>query len=85
MSVFDFVGQLSYKLLFASIVAFMPQNNTGIINRSYPVYTENLIAIKAVLYVEQPLLLLMSVVGLLIALFGVTAVVMPDRKAGSTH
>jgi hypothetical protein len=33
------------------------------------------------LYVDQPLLLLMSVIGLLIALFGVTAVVMPDRKS----
>jgi len=81
LSVFDFFGQLVYKLLFITIVAFMPQNNIGLLPTSHVVYAENLVAIKSVLYVDQPLLLLMSVIGLLIALFGVTAVVMPDRKS----
>jgi hypothetical protein len=39
------------------------------------VYSENLVEIKNIFYVEQPLLLLVSVVGLLVALFGVTAVI----------
>jgi len=58
----------------------MPQPHINVMPSSNPIYNENLVAIKTILYVEQPLLLLMSVIGLLIALFGVTAVVMPDTR-----
>jgi hypothetical protein len=76
---FDFFGQLSYKIIFFSLVLFIPQNNA--VQSSAPiVHSENLIAIKEILYVEYPLLLILAVIGLLIALFGVTSVAFEDRK-----
>lgn len=81
----DFLGQTFYKVLFLSLVAFMPLQSSAVLKGSSAVYSENLVAIKTILYSEQPFLLIMSVIGLLIALFGVTAVVMPASSKGTTH
>jgi len=80
----DFLGQTSYKLLYSAVVLL---GTTVLIEstvqRSNTVHSENLIDIKGTLYVDQPLFLLVSVIGLLIALFGVTVIALETRKVAS--